>query len=315
MRVLAVGDIHGCFTEFSELLEAARFDPASDLLLSTGDIIGRGPKPLETLRYFLRHRDRIVTVLGNHELSLLRNYSIWRQNKSTAARDQFLAELKARELGMILKDPDGEEMIAYLRSRPLAYYDKERQLLLSHAGLAPEWSTSQALACAAETEQVLQSGLFDSFMANMFSDKPDSWSKIQKKEKKQKKSEKQTDRDDGAQDEEPTASLSPLKLKRLIYTVNAFTRMRFCRSDRSLEFMCKDGPETARQQYGLLPWYELADKLLPGEKIVFGHWAALEGKCPRPGIVALETGCVWNGSLSMTDLDHLNLRYVVKAHH
>lgn len=32
--------------------------------------------------------------------------------------------------------------------------------------------------------------------------------------------------------------------------------------------------------------------------LVFGHWAALEGQCPQARTHAIDTGCVWGGTLT-----------------
>jgi bis(5'-nucleosyl)-tetraphosphatase (symmetrical) len=38
-------------------------------------------------------------------------------------------------------------------------------------------------------------------------------------------------------------------------------------------------------------------------KIIFGHWAALEGRCDEPDVFALDTGCVWGGSMTLMNVD------------
>ncbi len=321
MRTFCVGDIHGCFTELQDLLKSVCFSfENGDLLWSTGDIIGRGPEPIETLQFFLKHRDQIVTVLGNHELSLLRNYSLYKQCSSEAEQNKFLKELKASELKLILAQPNSEEIFSYLRSLPLAYYDPNRRLLLVHAGLSPEWNSGEALYYAKELEQVLKSDeLFHYFMSNMFSDKQSSWRKIiQKESKKIRKLEKKVVQ----QSDNSDKIIEPIILKKLIYIVNAFTRMRFCYADQSLEFLCKGTLEEGLEQ-DLVPWYDdcLNHKILPDEKVIFGHWAAL--KCNplqqdntlQERVIALDSGCVWHGALTMIDVDQQLVRHVAQAHH
>lgn len=305
MRTFCVGDVHGCYDELKALLDSVAFDPKEDLLLATGDIIGRGPRPLETIRLFMSLGKHAIAVQGNHDLSLLRNYSIWRNLRDASSRDKFVAGLKSRELGIILAQDDREEIFTYLRSNPMCYSDPARRILLTHAGLSPEWTVSDALIRGAEVERVLRSDRFDWFMSNMFADKPDSWAKIIKADARLRRTDKLLKKD--------TASKSAtLELKRLIYSVNALTRMRFCREDLSLEFLCKDGPEAARSQ-GLYPWYEKCTGIAGDETVIFGHWAALQGQCPRKNIIALDTGCVWKGSLTMTNLDNLRIRHTVAA--
>ena len=46
-RTLFVGDVHGCNLELKGLLEMANFMPDSERLFFVGDLINRGPKPLE----------------------------------------------------------------------------------------------------------------------------------------------------------------------------------------------------------------------------------------------------------------------------
>ncbi|MGN1156163.1 MAG: metallophosphoesterase, partial [Agathobacter sp.] len=53
MSTFIFGDLHGCYDEFSKLLEKVKFSESSDELLFTGDLIGRGPKPVETLNLIL----------------------------------------------------------------------------------------------------------------------------------------------------------------------------------------------------------------------------------------------------------------------
>ena len=111
MSTYCVGDIHGCYDELELLLKQISFNPATDILLTTGDVIGRGPKPVETLNFLLRNRDRIVSVLGNHDLSLLRNYHLYSALKDQQAKQQFLNNLKSTELAKILHEPNGHEML------------------------------------------------------------------------------------------------------------------------------------------------------------------------------------------------------------
>ena len=71
MAIYAIGDIQGCFGSFSRLLERCAFDPAADKLWLVGDLVNRGPRSLETLRFVRDLGASAITVLGNHDLSLL----------------------------------------------------------------------------------------------------------------------------------------------------------------------------------------------------------------------------------------------------
>jgi bis(5'-nucleosyl)-tetraphosphatase (symmetrical) len=72
--------------------------------------------------------------------------------------------------------------------------------------------------------------------------------------------------------------------------------MRYCYLDQTLEFDCKEAPENAPKT--IKPWFNLTSALKDNHWI-FGHWAALMGKCEVKNTYALDTGCVWGGYLTL----------------
>jgi len=125
-----IGDVHGCAEELELLLEEIRFDPAVHDLWLTGDLVNRGPESLRALR---RVREIAAgAVLGNHDLHLLR---VAAGERDLHRRDTFTD---------ILEAPDRDELLDWLRRRPLAVGWPD--LLLVHAGLDPRWKDPEATA-------------------------------------------------------------------------------------------------------------------------------------------------------------------------
>lgn len=320
MSTYCVGDLHGCYDELILLLKKVKFDPKVDFLLTTGDVIGRGPKPVEVLNFLLKYQDRITSVLGNHDLSLLRNYHLYTELKDQTQKENYLNNLKATELKKILQEKNGIEMLSYLRHCPMTFWDHSHNLFLSHAGLSPEWNIHEAVINGNHVESALRSDHFGMLMENMFSDRQNKWKPIQEQFKKyikhdhlkgKKKDRQNFDYDDGDYD---FFSLSPsLELDRCIYTINALTRMRFCFNDLSLDFACKDRPKD-HKDHDLKPWFEYKNpQFKKSQTLIFGHWAALEGVDPADNIIALDTGCVWKGSLSLIDINEPKKRFTMKS--
>lgn len=168
-------------------------------------------------------------------------------------------------LDPILVADDKEPILDWLRQMPLALHLPQEQVLISHAGLYPGWSIEQALAFSSEVQAVLQSDERKALFQRMYSNQPSHW--------------------------QDTLSGWP----RLIFIINAFTRMRYLTSDLGLDMSCK--LPIGQQPAGLKPWF---DYIATSNKtsMIFGHWAALEGHTGHPKAIATDTGCVWGGGLT-----------------
>ena len=165
MSTYAIGDIQGCYTELQCLLELIHFNPAQDVLWSTGDLVNRGPNSLEVLRFFKGLGKNAIVVLGNHDMHLL------------AVAAGHLQYLKPKDtLTPILQAPDREELIHWLRQRPFLHHDADLGLTLVHAGLPPQWNLLQARLCAVEVEETLRGPQFQDYLANLYGDEPKKWS-------------------------------------------------------------------------------------------------------------------------------------------
>lgn len=251
MAIYAVGDVQGCFDELGLLLDAVAFDPNADALWFVGDLVNRGPRSLETLRFVKNLGDAAVAVLGNHDLHLLA--VAWGASK-TKRRDTF---------GDILDAPDRDELLDWLRRRPLLHADGAFYLI--HAGLPPQWTLEEAVGYAREAEEVLRGDGLLAFLLHMYGDRPDLWS----------------DRLEG--------------WERIRFIVNALTRIRYVDRDGRLNFKEKCAPN--RRPPGLLPWFRAPGRSGDRGQIVFGHWSTL-GLHRENGCVCLDTGCLWGGSLT-----------------
>ncbi len=163
MSTYAIGDLQGCLEPLLRLLDQLRFDPARDRVWFTGDLVNRGPRSLETLRFVRDLGAAAVTVLGNHDLHLL-----------AIAADH--GRLKKKDtLAAILAAPDRDELLGWLAARPLLHHDPGLGFTLVHAGLPPEWDLATAQGCAAELEAVLRGPDAGAFYAHMYGNRPDRW--------------------------------------------------------------------------------------------------------------------------------------------
>jgi bis(5'-nucleosyl)-tetraphosphatase (symmetrical) len=164
MATYAIGDIQGCFDTFLRLLAAIDFNPNRDRLWLTGDLVNRGPSSLETLRYVKSLGDTVVTVLGNHDLYLLR-----------IAEGAWIKRSRDDTLQEVLDAPDRAELLAWLRHRPLCH--AEGNYCLVHAGLLPRWGVKKARKLAGEVEAVLRSDDYQAFLSRLWGSEPNAWSK------------------------------------------------------------------------------------------------------------------------------------------
>ena len=260
MTLYAVGDLQGCLEPLQCLLEQVDFQPGRDQLWLVGDLVNRGPKSLETLRFLYSIRDSLITVLGNHDLHLL------------AVAHNAERMKKGDTLQEILDAPDRDMLLDWLRQQPLLHHDALRNITLVHAGIPPQWTLKKARRRAAEVEAVLRNDhQLPLFLDGMYGNEPNLW--------------------DG----------KLRGIERLRVITNYFTRMRFCTPEGRLDLKSKEGLGCAPKGYA--PWFSHPHRRMRGERIIFGHWAALEGRCSEPGVDALDTGCVWGGALTILDVD------------
>nr|VFK79120.1 MAG: Bis(5'nucleosyl)-tetraphosphatase, ApaH [Candidatus Kentron sp. SD] len=290
MPTYAIGDIQGCFSAFSSLLVEIKFDPTKDHLRICGDLVNRGPESARVLRFLRDLDDRVIAILGNHDLNLL---AIAAGSRSLRGKDTCAD---------ILAAPDRDELIHWLRHRPLLHRDTALGFTMVHAGLAPEWNPETAARRAGEVESVLRDDTrWTSFVENMYGNEPNRWS-------------------------EHLAGWD-----RLRFIANSLTRLRYCHRDGGMDFGPSGPPGS--QDARLVPWFALPERRSLGERILFGHWATLalqvvsdpgapRGARDRPapvtrrnlfdfftdlrgkyGVYPLDAGCVWGNRLAALRLE------------
>lgn len=163
MAVYAIGDVQGCFDELEALLRHVRFKRGKDQLWFVGDLVNRGPKSLEVLRFVAELGEDARVALGNHDLNLL----------AIAAGTRGLR--KQDTVQDVLDAPDADELIDWLAGQPLLVREPGIPYTMVHAGLAPEWSVADAADRAREIEAALAGSKRERFLANMYGNKPARW--------------------------------------------------------------------------------------------------------------------------------------------
>ena len=106
MATYFVGDLQGCYDELQLLLERVSFNPTQDKLYLVGDLVARGDKSLECLRFVKSLGNAAQTVLGNHDLHLI-------------ATALGIKKVKPRDrVNAIFNASDFDELIHWLRHQP-----------------------------------------------------------------------------------------------------------------------------------------------------------------------------------------------------
>lgn len=163
MADYAIGDVQGCYDSLLRLLDYLHFNEHTDRLWFVGDLVNRGPKSLEVLRFIRALKNPPRITLGNHDLHLL--------NLLFSTKKPPLDS----SLEKILKAPDADELGHWLRQQNFLIHDTELNIVMCHAGIAPYWTLEQAIGYAQELKQVLMTDLFYDYMAAMYGNLPNYW--------------------------------------------------------------------------------------------------------------------------------------------
>ncbi len=267
MPTYAIGDLQGCYAELLELLERIKFNPKKDTLLFVGDLVNRGPASLECLRFVKSLGKSANAVLGNHDLHLL------------AVANDVRKPHKKDTLQEIIDAKDCDELLKWLRQRPLLIHDDKLAFTIIHAGLPPQWSLKQTRKLARYTEAMIQSQRFESFIQMMYGDEPSVWSDELNENDKHR------------------------------FIINSLTRLRYCYSDGRLDMKTNSAP--GNQEANLTPWYAMPERRTKKHSIIFGHWSTVtlgnEQDFTQYNVYPLDTGCLWGGALTALRLEDKKL--------
>ena len=258
MAIYAIGDIQGHLHPLQRLLNDAGFNPQKDQLWIVGDLVNRGPDSLGVLRFVRDLGDAAKPVLGNHDLRLL------------ALHAGVVKERKHDTLQDVLKAPDCQELLHWLRHVPLVRKNREMKTIMIHAGIPKAWTRKETVTYAKEAAAALQGKNFRKFLKDIHTNKIQVWKK------------------------------SFSTKKRLNFCTNALTRMRYCSPTGDLDFQDK-GP-LGTQKRGLIPWFRVSKRAWDKWRIVFGHWSTL-GYLKEGNVLSLDSGCHWGKLLTLTRLD------------
>lgn len=179
------------------------------------------------------------------------------------------------QLQAILNHPDGDSLGHWLRYRPLVHYDHTLNYLLVHAGLPPQWNLTQIQHFNQEIEALLQGDNYVELLKNLNGNEPAQWSE------------------------------ELISWDRLRYIVNAFTRIRLCKSDGTLNLIHKGPPPLYDQEEQ--PWFNFRHPSLQKIPILFGHWSGLTRPVEQNNTLALDTACIWGGTLTALALESKQL--------
>lgn len=177
------------------------------------------------------------------------------------------------KLDALLTAPEIPYLIDYLREQPLMHELPEFNLVMTHAGVPPIWTLDELREESLAVSQALKRpDYLTALIGKMYGSDINTWSPELK------------------------------GLERLVYCINALTRMRYLHPDSSLDFDCKQPPAQVSNS-DLKPWFEFPSSLPAQTQVIFGHWAALMGETQSNRFQALDTGCCWGEHMTMLHIE------------
>lgn len=124
-RVIIVGDVHGCASEFQRLLDRCSYRHGVDILISVGDLVNKGPSSVASLEFV--SKGRCHAVRGNHDDAALKAYRKWKKKGKIPKKEKFkwVTEITDDSYARALHD------------MPFSMYLQAYNVLIVHAGIVP----------------------------------------------------------------------------------------------------------------------------------------------------------------------------------
>ena len=253
-----IGDVQGCFEALKALLKEIQFDAEQDFIWFAGDLVARGENSIAALRFIKKLAEQGAAA------TVLGNHDL-----TLLAYARGIKPVKEKDnVRDVIDAIDSDDLIDWLRKQPLCLFPNE-QTILTHAGIPNIWSAEKNIQLAQEVEAIIAHDDFevlDDFLKEMFGKEPALWS-------------------DQLQGHE-----------RIRCIVNYLTRMRLTDAEGRLEYSFKDALDDPMPE-GFKPWFEFESQAAQTHQILFGHWAALNGKTISNKIQNVDGGCVWGNQL------------------
>ncbi|ENW31951.1 symmetrical bis(5'-nucleosyl)-tetraphosphatase [Acinetobacter lwoffii] len=253
-----IGDVQGCFEALKALLKEIKFDAEQDFIWFAGDLVARGENSIAALRFIKKLAEQGAAA------AVLGNHDL-----TLLAYARGIKPVKEKDnVRDVIDAIDSDDLIDWLRKQPMCLFPNE-QTILTHAGIPNIWSAEKTAQLAQEVEAIIAHDDFevlDDFLKEMFGKEPALWS-------------------DQLQGHE-----------RIRCIVNYLTRMRLTDAEGRLEYSFKDALDDPMPE-GFKPWFEFESQAAKSHQILFGHWAALNGKTISNKIQNVDGGCVWGNQL------------------
>ncbi|MFL2762330.1 MAG: symmetrical bis(5'-nucleosyl)-tetraphosphatase [Gammaproteobacteria bacterium] len=274
MANYAVGDIQGCYKEFDKGLKKINFNEKKDRLWISGDIVNRGPDSLKTLERIYSIRSSVNIVLGNHDLHFLARHYADRKSAKNDTLEELLASSKCEKYAkFLLKQP-----FVFSKKIKLKNGDKKKYIMV-HAGLPHYLTFKECMNLNKLSQEFLSKNPKKNLKKIFFHHRKNNFKIISMKDK-------------------------------LAFFINAVTRIRICDKEGKIMFAFKKGLKDL--PFNFVPWFKLKiSALTRNDRLIFGHWAALNGKTNKQNIIGLDTGCVWGNKLTFVRLED-SKKYFIK---